>query len=235
MRTLGSRAHCRVAGRRGRPSALRSARSTTPASATTPALSSSGWACGGEADGLQVAEGVCARSRWPRRRFSSWAQPSSESTSATASNSTDGVPASWPSALSFLPPFERHAADLGRHDLDAGALAPRPALRTASTTAPSAPSVTRMPTARPSSVGGYLPMMRRAGDGSMSLRLDRRGGRRRQRRCSGRRRRAGPGPRRRCAGWPASRCADVLAAVTFDSSNTRALARWACSISVCER
>ena len=75
---------------------------TTPASGTTPAFCSSGWPPSSTAIAL----------RWPKASrtksiaapsFDQAVAPASDRTSATASNSTDGVPASWPSAASGLP------------------------------------------------------------------------------------------------------------------------------------
>ena len=221
MRTPGSRLHCRVlaAAMKARLSwAL-----TTPPSGFTPASCSRAWPPWSMAIAL----------RWPKASrtksiaapsFDRAAAPSSERITATASNSTDGVPASWPSAgrrepsASFTPPT------LGATILTR-APASSAACFSAETRAPSEPSATRIATARPSSVSFILPISCSAGDGGHVD--DRRRRRRRRRQGS----RARPSATRRprsgsmLSRWPtiASR---MCAVSTFDSSNTSADARW---------
>jgi hypothetical protein len=70
---------------------------------------------GGKPDRFQMTEGIANEST-AAASFSSMAQPSLESTNATASKMTDELPASWASAFNFPPPF---SADVemrgGRH------------------------------------------------------------------------------------------------------------------------
>ncbi|MND79420.1 hypothetical protein D3C80_711620 [compost metagenome] len=151
---------------------------------------------------------------------------------ATASNRTEGLPANWPSAgktdpsASFAPPI------LGA-TMKTAPPSPTTALRTAATIAPSEPSVTRIATLRPFRLSGYLPTILRAGEGSRSMGVAAGAD------ALGRDRLMAPATRLARSSSTLRRLARTRARtwsrVTFDSSKTRALARWACSISVCER
>ena len=165
IRTPGLASHCRMRPHRERHPSPRRGRPRPHQARLLPCRA---------AAGLRRVKPMAFR--WPKASLTksvaalspiSCAQPSFDITSAIASNITDGVPASWPSASSDPAALQLHPADLWRHDLDGAALAfhglqhglDQCAVRTVGD---------QDADARPCSVGEYLPTMRNAGDSSMS-------------------------------------------------------------------
>ena len=202
--------------------------STTPASGLIPAA-------------LRMCSRVPPQAaiafRWPnasRKKsiaaasFASFFASSIDSTLATASKSSDGVPSSFPSMRRRLP-SESARCSFGPTSLTC-APAFSAALRSAVTCARSLPSDTRMPIARPCRVSLALSRIDRAGEGGRSI-GSRAGGMR-----------AGSGMPRpsaaRCANCSSTlrACASVRTMTcsfsTLASSNTSAETRCARSMSV---
>jgi hypothetical protein len=97
------------------------------------------------------------------------AAPSAETTSATASNSTDGPPANWKSASTRLsPPPAMPIRGATTFSMPPAAFT---ASRSFSTSDMSAPSDMRQPIMRPFSEGFWFAMMLSLGDGFRSVRV----------------------------------------------------------------